>query len=143
MIDALSASRRSLEAERSKALADVARTDEEIKTAEARLELLRSQRALQAGKRSSSPRVSPRCGGRLLMARSEGRRTIVDALDGLTAELRLANRLRLLSLPASVLEHDKGTKATTAVTRARVARQNVLRAEVRAALGIEEGSDAD
>jgi hypothetical protein len=72
------------------------------------------------------------------MARSE--RRIVDALDDLTAELRLANRLRLLSLPASALEHDKGTKATTNVTRARVARQNVLRAEVRAALGIEEES---
>lgn len=110
MIDALSASRRSLEAERSKALADVARTDEEIKTAEARLERLRSQQALQAGNRSSSPRVLPRCGGRLLMARAEGRRTIVDALDGLTAELRLANRLRLLSLPASVLEHDRARR---------------------------------
>lgn len=79
------------------------------------------------------------------MARTEGRRTIVDALDDLTGELRLANRLRLLSMPAGVLEHDKGTKATTDVTRARVTRHNRLRAEVRAALGIsDEGvRDAD
>lgn len=50
MSDALSASRKSLEAARQKALDDVARTDEEISTTETRLDLLRSQRALQAGK---------------------------------------------------------------------------------------------
>ncbi|MBS1674104.1 MAG: hypothetical protein JSS74_09090 [Actinobacteria bacterium] len=65
-------------------------------------------------------------------------RRIVDALDDLTAELRTANAISLLQMPIAALDHDKGDKAKTDVTKARVARANRLRAIVRAAIGIEE-----
>lgn len=64
-------------------------------------------------------------------------RRIVDAIDDVTAELRLANRLTALQLGASALDHDPGSRATTDVTRERVARMNRLRAEIRAGLGLE------
>ncbi|UGS27601.1 hypothetical protein K8F61_05275 [Microbacterium resistens] len=65
-------------------------------------------------------------------------RRIVDAIDDLTAELRLANQIEALRLGASGLDHDKGDRAKTDATRARVARMNALRADIRARLGIEE-----
>lgn len=68
---------------------------------------------------------------------------IVDALVEIARELRLANRLHALQLGASVLEHDKGTRANTTEARARVARRNALRAEVRAALGLDDNNDND
>lgn len=69
---------------------------------------------------------------------SPDRRTIVAALDDLTAQLRLSNQIAVLKAGASVLEHDTGARATTATAKARVGRRNALRAEVRAALGLEE-----
>lgn len=71
---------------------------------------------------------------------SPDRRTIVAALDDLTAELRLANQLQALKLGATVLEHDPGTRATTDAAKVRVARRNTLRADVRTALGLEVAS---
>lgn len=65
---------------------------------------------------------------------------IVDLLAELVAELRLANRLQALKLGAAALEHDKGARATTDAARARLDRRNALRAEVRRALGLEDGA---
>ncbi|WP_137843833.1 hypothetical protein [Microbacterium sp. 2FI] len=65
-------------------------------------------------------------------------RRIVDALDDLIAELRLANRLRALELGPAALEHDDGKRATTDTAKRRVAQRNQLRAEVRTALGMGE-----
>lgn len=73
------------------------------------------------------------------MGTTKGRR-IVDAIDELTAQLRLANQIDALRLGATALDHDKGTRATNDASKARVARMNTLRAEIRAGLGIEEGS---
>ncbi len=70
------------------------------------------------------------------MART-GRR-IVDALDDLTAELRLGNRLRALELGAAAMDHDDGKRAQTDVAKRRTAHRNQIRAEVRAGLGLEE-----
>lgn len=66
---------------------------------------------------------------------ASGRRTQVDAIDDLTAQLRLANQIAVLSMGATALEHE--TKVTDA-SKARVERRNALRAAVRAGLGIEE-----
>lgn len=68
-------------------------------------------------------------------------RRIVDAIDDMTAQLRLRNQLAALQLGASALEHDPGTRATTASARRRVDRMNRLRADIRAGLGIEEEND--
>jgi hypothetical protein len=73
------------------------------------------------------------------MATNKGRR-IVDAIDDLTAQLRLANQIEALRLGASALDHDKGVRATTETAIARVARANGLRAEIRRGLGIEEAN---
>jgi hypothetical protein len=73
------------------------------------------------------------------MTTTKGRR-IVDAIDELTAQLRLANQIDALRLGATALDHDKGTRATNDASKARVARMNTLRAEIRTGLGIEEGS---
>lgn len=70
------------------------------------------------------------------MGERKGRR-IVDALDDIAAEMRLANRMQALQLGASALDHDPGSRATTDVARERVARMNRLRAEIRAGLGLE------
>ncbi|GGH34029.1 hypothetical protein [Microbacterium album] len=67
---------------------------------------------------------------------SKGRR-MVDAIDDVAAELRLANRIAVLKLGASALDHDPGSRATTDVARERVARMNRLRAEIRAGLGLD------
>lgn len=77
------------------------------------------------------------------MAATVGRRTQVEALDALTAEVRLANQIAVLGLGVSALEHDEGKRATSDVAKARIAQRNALRAEVRAALGIEEVRDGD
>jgi hypothetical protein len=71
------------------------------------------------------------------MATNKGRR-IVDALDDLRAELRLANQIEVLRAGASFLDHDKGARATTDTAKARLARQNQLRADIRAGLSIEQ-----
>lgn len=67
-------------------------------------------------------------------------RRIVDALDDLTAEVRLANQIEALRLGPSALDHDEGKRATTPAAIARKDRANVLRAEIRRGLGIEEGN---
>ncbi len=66
---------------------------------------------------------------------TNSRRTQVDAIDDLTAQLRLANQIAVLAMGATALEHE--TKFTDA-SKARVDRRNALRAAVRAGLGIEE-----
>ncbi|MFD4957121.1 hypothetical protein [Microbacterium sp. NPDC058389] len=63
---------------------------------------------------------------------------IADVLGELVAELRLANRLRALSLGTSALEHDAGPRSTTDAARARLDRRNALRADVRQALGLDD-----
>lgn len=73
------------------------------------------------------------------MGTTKGRR-IVDAIDDLTGQLRLANQIDALRLGAAALDYDKGTRATNDASKARVARMNTLRAQIRAGLGIEEGS---
>ncbi|MBN9210743.1 MAG: hypothetical protein BGO45_10740 [Microbacterium sp. 71-36] len=65
------------------------------------------------------------------------RRTQVEAIDDLTAQLRLSNQLTALALPAAVLRHDEKTY-TNPVTQAAVEEKNARRAEVRAALGWEQ-----
>lgn len=71
-----------------------------------------------------------------LMATTKARR-VVDAIDDLTAQLKLQNQIEALRLGGAALDHDKGDRAKTEVAKARVARQNTLRAEIRAGLGIE------
>jgi hypothetical protein len=68
-------------------------------------------------------------------------RRIVDALDDLTAQLRLSNQIAVLRAGASLLEHDSGARASSPAAVARVAKRNALRAEVRAALELEEVAD--
>jgi hypothetical protein len=63
---------------------------------------------------------------------------IVDLLAELVAELRLANRLRALSLGSSVLEHEESPRSTTDKAIARLARRNKIKAEARQGLGIED-----
>lgn len=79
------------------------------------------------------------------MATSPKGRRLVDAVDDATvvlqailAELRLANQLDALKLGASPLDHDPGDRAKTDTSRARIARQNRLRATIRQGLGLEE-----
>lgn len=67
---------------------------------------------------------------------SRGRR-VIDAVDEVVAELRLANQIEALKLGASALDHTDEKRAQTDVSRARVRRMNALRAAVRAGLGIE------
>jgi len=64
------------------------------------------------------------------------RRTQVDAIDDLTAQIRLSNQLTALALPAAVLRHDDKNYMNP-VTKAAVDEKNARRAEVRAALGWE------
>lgn len=73
------------------------------------------------------------------MATNKGRR-IVDAIDEVIAELRLANQIEALKLGASGLDHDEGKRATTPTAIARKDRANALRADIRRGLGIEEGN---
>lgn len=65
------------------------------------------------------------------------RRTQVEALDDLTAAVRLHTELTALALPAAVLKHDDKTY-TNPVTQAAVDEKNRRRADVRAALGWEQ-----
>jgi hypothetical protein len=64
-------------------------------------------------------------------------RRIVDALDDLTAQLRLANQIAALGLGAAALENDAGARTTTDTAKARLQRRNELRADIRAGLGLE------
>ena len=75
---------------------------------------------------------------------AEKRRTQVEAIDDLVAELRIANALAALALGASALEHDtKGEQSPTASTAARAVTRNALRKVARQGLGIEEARHAD
>lgn len=65
------------------------------------------------------------------------RRTQVEAIDDLTAQIRLSNQITALALPSAVLKHDDKTY-TNPVTQAAVDEKNRRRAEVRAALGWEQ-----
>lgn len=66
------------------------------------------------------------------------RRTQVDAIDDLTAELRTANVLAALAMGGSALEHDaKGEQSATASTAARAKVRNALRKVAREGLGID------
>ncbi|MDQ1174197.1 uncharacterized protein YaiI (UPF0178 family) [Microbacterium testaceum] len=67
------------------------------------------------------------------MAAAKPRRTQVDAIDDLTAQIRLSNALAALALPASALEHD-GKAYTNEATQERVNRRNAQRAVARAGL---------
>lgn len=78
-----------------------------------------------------------------MAASSSPRRTQVEAIDDLTAQIRLSNQISALKLGSSALDHDTGARANTAIARARVSRMNTLRADIRAGLGIEEVSDGD
>ncbi|MBD8218235.1 hypothetical protein IFU40_06255 [Microbacterium sp. CFBP 13617] len=71
------------------------------------------------------------------MAAAKPRRTQVEALDDLTAQIRLSNQLNALALPAAVLKHDPKTY-TNPVTQTAVDEKNQRRADVRAALGWEQ-----
>lgn len=68
---------------------------------------------------------------------SSNRRTQVEAIDDLTAQIRLSNQIAVLGLGASALEHD-GKPYAVPATQARADRRNALRAAVRDGLGIEE-----
>lgn len=70
-------------------------------------------------------------------------RRIVDAIDDMTAQLRLSNQLAALQLGASALDHDPGSRATTDVARERVSRMNRLRAGIRVGLGLEGAHRGD
>lgn len=67
-------------------------------------------------------------------------RRIVDAIDDLTAQLKLRNQIEALRLGASALDIDEGKRATTPNALARVARANKLRGRIRAELDLEEGN---
>ncbi len=68
------------------------------------------------------------------------RRTQVEAIDALTAELRTANRLKALELGAKAWKHDEGRIVTSPSAIADLNARNGLREQVRAALDIEEQS---
>ena len=71
------------------------------------------------------------------VSRPQPRRTQVEAIDDLTAQLRLSNQLTALALPAAVLRRDD-KNYTNPATQAAVDEKNARRAEVRAALGWEQ-----
>ncbi|MFJ4038221.1 hypothetical protein ACIPVB_09040 [Microbacterium sp. NPDC090007] len=62
------------------------------------------------------------------------RRTQVEAIDDLTAQIRLSNQLTALALPVAVLRHDAKNYNDPAA-QARADEKNRKRAEARAALG--------
>jgi len=70
-------------------------------------------------------------------------RRLIDAVDDLRAEIRLANEIAILALPTSALDDADLEKFTNEKTRARHVRLNRLRARVRAGLGLEGGDDVD
>lgn len=64
------------------------------------------------------------------------RRTQVEAIDDLTAELRLSNQIAVLGLGAPALDDVEPTAKASEATVRRQGRLNVLRAEIRRGLGI-------
>jgi len=68
---------------------------------------------------------------------ASGRRTQVEAIDDLTAQLRLANHIAVLALGASALENDS-TEYKNPATQVRADRRNAVRAVVRAGIETEE-----
>lgn len=65
------------------------------------------------------------------------RRTQVEAIDDLAAEIRLHTEVIALSLPVAVLRHDD-KKYSNPTTQAAVDERNQRRAAVRVALGWEQ-----
>lgn len=64
-----------------------------------------------------------------------------EATLAVAAELRLANQIAALSLGVAPLDHDEdGLNSTSSRTRARTRRRNALRADIRGALGLEDGA---
>ncbi len=63
---------------------------------------------------------------------------IVDLLAEIARELWLSNRMRALTLGASVLEHNTTSRAATPEAKARVEKKNELRRKVRVALELED-----
>lgn len=82
--------------------------------------------------------VSGRKEGMRDMASGKPRR-LVDAVDGLVRELRLANRIAVLALTPSQLEDTEMAKLSHPNVRARHERLNRVRALVRAAIDEEVG----
>jgi hypothetical protein len=72
----------------------------------------------------------------------KGRR-IIDAVDEVVAQLRLANQIEALKLGTSALDEVDVSKLKTPAVQARQVRLNKLRAAVRVGLDVEEASDAD
>lgn len=71
------------------------------------------------------------------MAGKGNYRRIVDAVDDLAREVRVANAIAALRLGSAALDEDPGVRATTSTAKARVARANELRARVRDGLGVQ------
>ncbi|MBD8477596.1 hypothetical protein [Microbacterium sp. CFBP 8794] len=71
------------------------------------------------------------------VSRAKRNRTQVEAIDDLTAQIRLSNQLTALALPAAVLRHDDKQYSNPA-TKAAVEEKNRRRADVRAVLGWEQ-----
>jgi hypothetical protein len=69
-------------------------------------------------------------------------RRLVDAVDELRAEIRTANLLQLLALGTSALD-DVDPSKSSAITARRQKRLNRARAEIRAALELEEVGHGD
>ena len=67
-------------------------------------------------------------------------RRIIDAVDEVVAELRLANQIEALKLGTSALDEVDVSKLKQPATVVRQTRLNKLRAAIRAGLGLEEVS---
>jgi hypothetical protein len=74
------------------------------------------------------------------MAGATKPRTQAQALDAIAHEMRMANLVDVLRLGTSALDDTVIGVKTTPETAARQRRLNRVRAEIRAGLGIEEGS---
>lgn len=64
-------------------------------------------------------------------------RRVVDAVDALAAELRLANRIEVLKAGTSLLDDVETSTIKSESTARRQERLNVLRGQIRADLGLE------
>jgi hypothetical protein len=69
-----------------------------------------------------------------------GKPTQAEALSAIAAEMRTANMLEVLKLGTSALDHADTSKTVSPETVRRQTRMNRVRAEIRAALGIEVSS---
>lgn len=69
-----------------------------------------------------------------------GTRGLVDAVDDLRAEIRLANQISVLQLGTSALDDVDTSGIKTPNTRRRQERLNRVRASIRQGLGVEDES---